>query len=119
METALSKASLLTGWKPGGFDGRAYRASLPAHSDYRKYADSLRMVIDCTPEAAAAIRALLEAERATGAIRFGTHITDAALMTCFVRSYEDAGHIHFIDGANGGYALAAAEMKAGADVHSA
>ena len=112
MEAALSKASLLTGWKPGGFDGRAYRASLPAHSDYRKYADSLRMVIDCTPGAAAAIRAALEAERATGAIAFGAHIADAALMTCFVRSYDDAGHIHFIDGANGGYALAAAEMKA-------
>lgn len=110
-EVALEKASLWTGWKPGGFDARAYTASLPAHSDYRKYADSLRMVIDCTPRAADSIRALLEAECRKGAIDFGTHVTNAALMTCFVRSTEDAGHIHFIDGANGGYALAAAEMK--------
>jgi hypothetical protein len=112
LEGALSKISQWTGWKPGGFDARAYEASLPAHSDYRKYADSLRMVIDCTPEQAAAIRAHLDSEWRSGTIDFGTHVADAALMTCFVRSTEDAGHIHFIDGANGGYALAAAEMKA-------
>jgi hypothetical protein len=32
----------------------------------------------------------------------------ATLMTCFVRSTPDAGHVHSIDGAEGGYALAAA-----------
>jgi hypothetical protein len=111
MEAALSKLSRFTGWKPGGFDARAYEASLPAHSDYRKYADSLRMVIDLTPAQAESIRALLEAEWKKGAIDYGTHIADAALMTCFVRSTDDSGHIHFIDGADGGYALAAAEMK--------
>ena len=35
----------------------------------------------------------------------------AALMTCFVRKTEAAGHIHFIDGADCGYALAALDMK--------
>jgi hypothetical protein len=111
MEGALSKLSRFTGWKPGGFDARAYEASLPAHSDYRKYADSLRMVIDLTPQQAESIRALLEAEWKKGAVDYGTHIAGAALMTCFVRSTDDSGHIHFIDGADGGYALAAAEMK--------
>jgi len=69
------------------------------------------MVIDCTRPAAEALRALLDAEWRAGTVDYGMHVTDAALMTCFVRSTEDAGHIHFIDGANGGYALAAAEMK--------
>jgi hypothetical protein len=69
------------------------------------------MVIDCTPAQAESICALLDAEWKTGAIDYGTHIAAAALMTCFVRSTEDAGHIHFIDGADGGYARAAAEMK--------
>jgi hypothetical protein len=111
MEAGLSKLSRWTGWKPGGFDARAYEASLPAHSDYRKYADSLRMVIDCTPAQAESIRALLDAEWKAGTVVYGTHIAGTALMTCFVRSTDDAGHIHFIDGADGGYALAAAEMK--------
>jgi Protein of unknown function (DUF3095) len=111
MEAAASKLSLWTGWKPGGFDARAYRASLPRHSDYRKYADSLRMVIDCTAAQADAIRAALDAEWRAGRIDYGTHTAHAALMTCFVRDTADAGHIHFIDGAEGGYALAAADMK--------
>ena len=35
----------------------------------------------------------------------------AALMTCFVRSYQ-GNHVHFVDGSNGGYALAAKQLKA-------
>jgi len=110
-EGAWSHVSFATGKAYGGFDARAYRASLPRHSDYRKYADSLRMVIDCTPAQADAIESLLESEFLRGGIDYGTHRASAALMTCFVRDYEESGHIHFIDGADGGYALAALGMK--------
>jgi hypothetical protein len=110
-QQAVALASLATGKVFGGFDARAYRESLPRHSDYRKYADSLRMVIDCTPAQADSIRALLDAEWRRGGLDYGTHIAGAALMTCFVRNYEETGHIHFIDGADGGYALAAADLK--------
>jgi hypothetical protein len=110
-QQAVALASLATGKTFGGFDARTYRASLPRHSDYRKYADSLRMVIDCTPAQADAIDSLLDQEWRQGRIDYGTHRAGAALMTCFVRNYEESGHIHFIDGADGGYALAAAAMK--------
>ena len=69
------------------------------------------MVIDCTAAQADAIRAVLDAEWKRGTIDYGTHTANAALMTCFVRNTEETGHIHFIDGADGGYALAAADMK--------
>jgi DUF3095 family protein len=111
MEGAFTLLSLANGKTYGGFNARTYRDSLPVHSDYRKYADSLRMVIDCTPAQADAIEAMLDAEWRNGAIDYGTHIAKAALMTCFVRNTEDAGHVHFIDGADGGYALAALDMK--------
>ncbi len=110
-EAAFSLASLASGKVIGGFDARSYRDSLPRHSDYRKYADSLRMVIDCTGPQADAIDSLLDAEWRRGTIDYGTHRAGAALMTCFVRNYEETGHIHFIDGADGGYALAASGMK--------
>ena len=32
-------------------------------------------------------------------------------MTCFLQSVNAGEHIHFIDGDNGGYALAAKQMK--------
>jgi Protein of unknown function (DUF3095) len=33
-------------------------------------------------------------------------------MTCLVFSLEQSRHVHFIDGADGGYALAALQLKA-------
>jgi hypothetical protein len=111
MEGAFTLASLASGKAFGGFDARAYRDSLPRHSDYRKYADSLRMVIDCTTAQADAIRNMLDAEWQKRTIDYGTHVASAALMTCFVRDTEEAGHVHFIDGADGGYALAALDLK--------
>jgi hypothetical protein len=108
---AFSLLSLANGKAYGGFDARRYRDSLPRHSDYRKYADSLRMVIDCTPAQADAIESILDEQWRRGLIDYGTHRAGAALMTCFVRDYEESGHIHFVDGADGGYALAALGMK--------
>jgi Protein of unknown function (DUF3095) len=32
-------------------------------------------------------------------------------MTCYVPSITDRGHVHFVDGADGGYAMAAQAMK--------
>ncbi len=36
------------------------------------------------------------------------------MMTCFTPSAMRADHVHFIDGASGGYASAATVLKAGA-----
>ena len=33
-------------------------------------------------------------------------------MTCYVNTVQPGDHIHFIDGDDGGYAMAAKEMKA-------
>ena len=34
------------------------------------------------------------------------------LMTCFVEAASDYQHVHVIDGGDGGYTMAAREMKA-------
>jgi hypothetical protein len=34
------------------------------------------------------------------------------MMTCLVFSLQESRHVHFIDGANGGYAFAALQLKA-------
>ena len=51
------------------------------------------------------------AEYEAGNVVFGMYSASAALMTCVIESHQGA-HVHFIDGADGGYALAAKEMKA-------
>jgi hypothetical protein len=40
------------------------------------------------------------------------HRQRAALITCIVPSFMERDHIHFVDGASGGYAAAAAVLKA-------
>jgi len=92
-------------------DFRKYKASMTSHSDFRKYDEQLRMVIDCSREKAKIVRQYLESEKQTGAIYFGLYESSSALITCFLESFEDGGHIHFVDGNDGGYAIAAKELK--------
>jgi hypothetical protein len=96
----------------GAYDAPAYRAELQRNSDHRKLADMLHMVLDCTAAESAAIEAYLADLRARGRIAYGTHRADRAMMTCLVFSLQQSRHVHFIDGADGGYALAALQLKA-------
>ncbi len=88
-----------------------YFDKIPLHCDFKKYDDTLRMVLDCSPSESQAIEGYLQAEQQAGTIRFGIHVSDAAQMTCYVESMRDGGHLHFIDGSDGGYALAAKQLK--------
>ncbi len=99
------------GLNVGKFIPGLYLKQLVANSDFRKYDDALRMIIDCTPELAEDIERRLTAAARTGAVRFGLHREQAAMMTCFAPFPAQADHMHFIDGAAGGYALAALALK--------
>jgi len=96
----------------GGFVPKTYVQQVVENSDFRKYDDGLRMVLDCTPELERALAARLAAAASAGIIRFGLHRQDAAMMTCFTPSALRSDHVHFIDGARGGYASAATALKA-------
>ncbi len=95
----------------GRFDPQAYRHQLVENTDFRKYDDGLRMTLDCTPALADRLEDLLQEAEKNGIARHGLHRQDAALMTCFVPSPTRADHIHFVDGATGGYAMAARALK--------
>jgi hypothetical protein len=96
----------------GRYAKPAYLRQVVENSDFRKYDDGLRMVIDCPPQTASAIEKLLTRAADAGTIRYGLHRQDAALMTCFTLTAAGAGHFHFVDGARGGYASAAVALKA-------
>jgi hypothetical protein len=91
---------------------RRYRRAMRLHADHRKFDDMLRMVVDCSPEQADAIERFLTTEHEAGAVCFGLHRATACLMTCYVEALGPGQHIHFIDGDDGGYALAAKQLKA-------
>lgn len=95
----------------GRFDPRAYRQDVASNTDFRKFDDGLKMTIDVDPERLCKIEARLEEAASAGICRFGLHRQDSALMTCIVPTPLSRDHMHFIDGAAGGYAMAASRLK--------
>jgi hypothetical protein len=81
--------------------------------DDKKFDDVLRTVLDCSTKDWHTLETALHAAKDRGWIRFGAHPSKAILMTCMVLD-RNARHLHFIDGADGGYAMAAKNLKASA-----
>lgn len=80
-------------------------------TDYRKFSDTLNMVISGNPAQREQLSRYLEKKYREGKLIYGLHISDRALMTCYTKDPKNH-HVHFVDGADGGYALAAKAMKA-------
>ncbi|AMN45357.1 DUF3095 domain-containing protein [Rhodoplanes sp. Z2-YC6860] len=97
----------------GQFIPAKYTRELIDNSDFRKFDDALRMVLDCTVELADEIEAHLAERARNNILRYGTHRQHAAMMTCFTPSPTRSNHVHFVDGALGGYAMAASQLKRG------
>lgn len=95
----------------GGFSPTRYKTELVLNSDFKKFDGTLRMVIDCSLEQAGQIDKLMQALQENKKIFFGIHRSEQALLTCMVQSASQNRHIHFVDGSQGGYAVAAGMLK--------
>lgn len=106
-------AAVVLGWnRPlGTFDPVAYRQEIVDHTDFSKCDDVLSLVLDCDEDAISEIRRELDRRAEAGELRYGMHLSETALMTCLVTSLGNHEHVHFVDGGNGGYAMAARGLK--------
>lgn len=100
-----------------GVTAQGYETDLVANADFRKFDDGLRMTLDCTAEFADKLEARLSA--AGDYAHWGAFRQEAAQVTCFSPSVTERGHVHFVDGAGGGYTMAARAMKARRDALAA
>lgn len=87
-----------------------YKKGVRQNADYIKMDDMVRMIIASSEDEKQQLVTTLEDFTRKGLIHYGMHISDAALLTCIVDTYEDE-HFHLIDASDGGYALAAKELK--------
>ncbi len=94
--------------KLGDFDMKLYKRDLVANADFRKFDDGLRMTLDCSPAFADALEARLAA---TPFIEWGALRQKGAQITCYSPLNGGRGHLHFVDGAGGGYTMAAKALK--------
>ncbi|MGE4064390.1 MAG: DUF3095 family protein [Rhodospirillaceae bacterium] len=80
--------------------------------DFARSGAALCLVFDCPGDRIEMVRAFLDERQARGELQYGMHISDYAVMTCFVTSPAQNEHVHFIDGGDGGYTAAATQLKA-------
>jgi hypothetical protein len=91
-------------------DWSLYKPTLIRNSDVRKFNDVYRQVLAGNPAQRAALTAWLEERYARRELAYGLHVADRAHMTCLVFDYSGR-HLHFIDGADGGFFAAAVGFK--------
>jgi hypothetical protein len=110
IENLLGRLCMRFGLRAAGVAWGTYRQEVRANTDYRKFDDLLREVLAGTRAQREQLTHHLESRRAAGELAYGVHASSHALMTCLV--FERAGtHVHFVDGRDGGYAMAALELK--------
>ncbi|NTA48639.1 DUF3095 domain-containing protein [Agrobacterium tumefaciens] len=110
-ESLLVNLLSVTGLSFGPFNAVRYRRSVASNTDFRKFDDGLKMTVDIDASRLEKIRTRLEQGHLSGSCYYGLHEQDAALMTCIVPSPLSRDHMHFVDGADGGYAAAASRLK--------
>lgn len=87
-----------------------YKSDLVANTDFKKFDDKLRLVLSGTTQQRLQLVAFLDKCFHRRELVFGIHAAPAALITCLIFNYQGA-HIHLVDSDNGGYTLAAAQLK--------
>lgn len=80
-------------------------------TDHEKFDDALRMTISGSEAQREQLNAYLMEQYQRGRLAFGIHVSTHALVTCIVFDYFGR-QVHFVDAADGGYAIAAKQMKA-------
>lgn len=112
-----TRAVVLLGWvlmrlglRTEETDWSRYKETLVRNSDVRKFNDLFRQVLSGNAAQRAALCAWLEERWVRRELVYGVHVADRAHMTCLVFTYA-ANHLHFIDGADGGFFLAAKAFK--------
>ncbi len=91
-------------------DWSRYKPTLIRNSDVRKFNDVYRQLLAGNAAQRAALTAWLEERYARRELAYGLHVTDRAHMTCLVFDYSGR-HLHFIDGADGGFFAASRAFK--------
>ena len=96
----------------GGFNARDYVRRVTRNTDFRKFDDGLKMTIDINAAGLAEIEALLDHAAAPASANSACTSKIRRLSPASCRRFGQPDHMHFIDGAAGGYAQAATQMKA-------
>ena len=90
--------------------GKVYLHNLVDMSDTLIIDGKINTVISGTAQQRELLEAALSKIEGDGEIFYGLYVSKESVMSCYVRNMNDR-HIHFVDGAGGGYTNAAGVIK--------
>ncbi len=90
--------------------GKKYLQQLVEMSDTLVIDGRINTVITGTEKQRLALQEALNRLESNEEISYGIYVSGESVMSCYVRDFEDE-HIHFVDGADGGYTKAAGVLK--------
>ncbi len=90
--------------------GKTYLDSLVNMADTLVIDGKINTVMTGTAVQRAALQVALDKLEAEGSILYGLFVSNESVMSCYVRNMQDR-HVHFVDGAEGGYTNAAGILK--------
>jgi hypothetical protein len=90
--------------------GKRYLHQLVDMSDTLVIDGKINTVISGTSQQRNLLEAELKKLEHDGYISYGLHVSKESVMSCYVRNLNE-DHIHFVDGAEGGYTKAAGMLK--------
>lgn len=99
-----------TGLSAVGVNWSKYMGIAAANTDYRKFDDQIKQVLSGSADQRQRLTDYLNGLQQRGAIYYGIHASPSAFITCLISNY-DTRHFHLVDGAEGGYTLAAKTIK--------
>jgi len=91
-------------------DWGAYKRTLVANTDFKKFDDKLRFTVSGNAEQRVHLTEYLDQCLQDRRAAYGMHSADCALVTCLIFNYNES-HVHLVDSVNGGYANAARQLK--------
>jgi hypothetical protein len=110
VQVSMGKLVMKFNLKTGDIDWSRYKTDAVKNADYRKFDGILREVLSGTEHQRNKLKEYLQSRHDNNECVYGIHVSDSALITCLINN-RTGGHFHFVDGADGGYAMAARLMK--------
>jgi len=96
--------------KSGHYELKRLKDYQVMSADFRKFDGTLKMVLNSSAKNRIALEQYLDDLSLEGKIQYGIHISNRSLMTCILKAGESQ-EVHFVDGADGGFALASKMLK--------
>ncbi len=110
LEALAFLVAVTLGRRVGPLQPERYLDEVTRNTDFRKFDDTLRLVLDLNVSQREALETYLREGEAQNRLVYGMHVSRSALMTCLVFSIEDSRHVHFVDGSGGGFSRAARDF---------